>query len=126
MGSSRSFLDAPQFWQRPVNRAHSPLHGIKMDKHRTNPNQDSPLFALVIGFTPSAALLVAGALGINDCPDTIRRVLCVALLLGTLGCCFFCSRILFGRKPDASGCGAIVILVLNIAIALFLGCATIG
>lgn len=87
----------------------------------------SPGLALVIGFLPSAIVLLCLTLSsyFPSMSNDVTRALLIAACVGSLVCCLTASIMLFKRKTGAAIAGGVVLLLLNGFIAFFCGCASL-
>jgi hypothetical protein len=84
--------------------------------------QPFPLLALFLGFVPAALILVALQMGTLQDPSSS---LFAAGAVGTLICCFIASFLLFRHRTGLAVAGGLLFLLLNGAIAFFLGCGAL-
>lgn len=78
---------------------------------------------LLIGFVPSVILMVASSLA--DYSALLARIVFILACVGGMACCFFASRSLFKRKTSLAIAGGVVLLVLNVLVSMFAGCAAL-
>lgn len=84
----------------------------------SNDSSISYWVAVVLGFFPAALLL-----GITGSRASSEAVLFAAVV--SVFCCFTSSFLLFRQKSTLATLGGVVFLLLNGAIAFFLGCGAI-
>jgi len=85
---------------------------------KTNDNSALWWAAVILGFAPAALLLVLRS-G-NSSGDLLIGATLISII-----CCFGSSFILFRRGSGLAVVGGVLFLILNGAIALFLGCSAI-
>jgi hypothetical protein len=95
----------------------------------TNEKRKSPALALVLGFAPTAILLLNISLGSTGLLDKTSKsfgstVLGLACIVSA-GCCFVSSFLLFKRKTALAIFGGVVFLLLNAAMAFAFGCGAV-
>jgi hypothetical protein len=88
----------------------------------SEPANNSPAPALLLGFLPAALVLVVLTFGGQRGPPRV-----VIWLLGavTVTCCFGSSFLLFRRRTSWAIVGGIALLLMNGFITLFLGCVAL-
>jgi len=85
------------------------------------PQAPFPVIALTLGFVPAAFFLAA-----TQTPNfDPSAAFLVAGAVGTLLCCFIASFLLFRHKTILAMAGGILLLLLNGALAFFLGCGAL-
>lgn len=82
------------------------------------PQNNSLVAALLLGFAPSATLLLLALLKQNSVKE-----LFVILTIGSLLCCFVSSYLLFKRRTGMAIVGGICLILLNLVVSFFCGCA---
>jgi hypothetical protein len=89
---------------------------------KSDRRQPFPVLALFLGFVPAALVLVVMQMGNLRDPSSSFLA---AGAIGTLVCCFIASFLLFRHKTGLAVAGGLLLLLLNGAIAFFLGCSAL-